>query len=83
MQHEVADLVRDREPAAALAAAAAQHDRVTVAARLERRLAAERRVGARHELKIERAHDMPKIHRLVDDSGGIKQAGSLTVDVCV
>ncbi len=58
VQHEVADLVGDGEPAAVLAGRAAQHDRVAVADGLERGLADERLAGGLDDLEVERAHDV-------------------------
>ena len=79
VQHEVADLVGDGEPAAVLAGRAAQHDRVAVADGLERGLADERLAGGLDDLEVERAHDVTQRDGLACDAGasaaGARPAG--------
>ena len=81
VEHEVADLVRDREPAAALVGGAAHHDRVAVAQRLQGALAQERLARGLHDLEVERAHDVAQRDGLARDAGALQQAGGLQTDV--
>lgn len=63
VQHEVADLVGDREAPATLARLAVQHDGMSIAERLEGGLAVEWLASrALDDLQIERAHDVTQRH---------------------
>ena len=74
VQQEVADLVGDREPQAALAGPAAQLDGVTVAHGHERRLGAERLATPLDQREVEVAHDVAQRDGRVRGARGLEHA---------